>query len=148
MPDTQLDLLGSLQRTHMCGTLRASDAGQTATLMGWVNRRRDLGNLIFIDLRDRTGIVQIVFDKESNPALHEKAGNVRSEYVLAAVGKVKKRDAATVNKNVPTGEIEITAEELRVLNDAKTPPFSPGEQAIGNEELGLGYEGYAQKLLP
>jgi len=139
LPDTQLDLLGNLQRSHMCGTLRASDAGQTVTLMGWVNRRRDLGNLIFIDLRDRTGLVQIVFDKETDPALHEKAGNVRSEYVLAAVGKVKKRDAATVNKNVPTGEIEIVAEELRLLNDSKTPPFSPGEQAIANEELRLKY---------
>jgi aspartyl-tRNA synthetase len=139
LPDTQLDLLGSLQRSHMCGTLRASDASKTVTLMGWVNRRRDLGNLIFIDLRDRTGLVQIVFDKESNPALHEKASRVRSEYVLAIVGSVKRRDAPTINKNVPTGEIEIIAEELRVLNDSKTPPFSPSEQAIGNEELRLKY---------
>jgi len=139
LPDTQLDLLGSLQRSHMCGTLRASDAGKNVTLMGWVNRRRDLGNLIFIDLRDRTGLVQIVVDKESNPALHEKASRIRSEYVLAVVGNVKKREAATINKNVPTGEIEIVAQELRVLNDAKTPPFSPSEQAIGNEELRLKY---------
>src|SRR5215468_3865652 len=123
----------------MCGTLRASDAGKNVTLMGWVNRRRDLGNLIFIDLRDRTGLVQIVVDKESNPALHEKASRIRSEYVLAVVGNVKKREAATINKNVPTGEIEIVAQELRVLNDAKTPPFSPSEQAIGNEELRLKY---------
>jgi len=123
----------------MCGTLRASDAGKTVTLMGWVNRRRDLGNLIFIDLRDRTGLVQIVIDKESNPALHEKASRVRSEYVLAIVGNVKRRDAATINKNIPTGEIEIIAQELRVLNDSKTPPFSPSEQAIGNEELRLKY---------
>jgi aspartyl-tRNA synthetase len=139
LPDTQLDLLGSLQRSHMCGTLRASDAGKTVTLMGWVNRRRDLGNLIFIDLRDRAGLVQIVVDKESNPALHEKASRVRSEYVLAIVGDVKKRDGTTINKNVPTGEIEIVAQELRVLNDSKTPPFSPSEQAIGNEELRLKY---------
>ena len=139
MPDTQLDLLGSLQRSHMCGTLRASDAGKTVTLMGWVNRRRDLGNLIFVDLRDRTGLVQIVFDKESSPALHEKASRVRSEYVLAIVGSVKRRDASTINKNVPTGEIEIIGEELRVLNDSKTPPFAPSEQAIGNEELRLKY---------
>jgi aspartyl-tRNA synthetase len=139
LPDTQLDLLGSLQRSHMCGTLRASDAGKTVTLMGWVNRRRDLGNLIFIDLRDRTGLVQIVFDKESNPSLHEKASRVRSEYVLAVVGNAKKRDASTINKNVPTGEIEIVAQELRLLNDSKTPPFSPSEQAIGNEELRLKY---------
>jgi len=109
LPDTQLDLLGSLQRSHMCGTLSASDAGKTVTLMGWVNRRRDLGNLIFIDLRDRTGLVQIVFDKESNPGLHGKANRVRSEYVLAIVGSVKRRDASTVNKNVATGEVEIIA---------------------------------------
>ena len=139
MPDTQLDLLGSLQRSHMCGTLRASDAGKTVTLMGWVNRRRDLGNLIFVDLRDRTGLVQIVIDKESNSTLHDKASRVRSEYVLAVVGSVKKRDAATINKNVPTGEIEIVSQELRVLNDSKTPPFSPAEQGIGNEELRLKY---------
>jgi aspartyl-tRNA synthetase len=139
LPDTQLDLLGSLQRSHMCGTLRASDAGQTVTLMGWVNRRRDLGNLLFIDLRDRTGLVQVVFDKERNPALHAKAGSVRSEYVLAIVGKVKKRDPATVNKNIPTGELEIITDELRVLNDSKTPPFSPAEQSIANEEMRLKY---------
>ena len=139
MPDTQLDLLGSLQRSQMCGTLRASDAGKTVTLMGWVNRRRDLGNLIFVDLRDRTGLVQIVIDKESNPALHEKASRVRSEYVLAIVGNVKKRDDSTINKNVPTGEVEIIAHELRVLNDSKTPPFAPSDQAIGNEEVRLKY---------
>ncbi|HET9741839.1 MAG TPA: aspartate--tRNA ligase [Terriglobales bacterium] len=139
MPDSHLDLLGNLQRTHMCGTLRAGDAGRSVTLMGWVNRRRDLGNLVFIDLRDRTGIVQIVFDKESNPSLHEKASGLRSEYVIAAVGTVKKRDTPTVNKNVATGEIEIIAEELRLLNDSKTPPFSPSEEAISNEELRLKY---------
>jgi len=139
LPDIQLDLLGNLQRSQMCGTLTASDAAKTITLMGWVNRRRDLGNLLFIDLRDRTGIVQIVFDKESNPALHAKAGGVRSEYVLAVVGTVKRRDSATVNKNLSTGEIEISATELRVLNDSKTPPFSPSEQAISNEELRLKY---------
>jgi aspartyl-tRNA synthetase len=139
LPDTQLDLLGNLQRSHMCGALRASDAGKTVTLMGWVNRRRDLGNLLFIDLRDRSGLVQIVLDKEKNPALHEKAGSLRSEYVVAVVGTVKRRDSATVNKNLPTGEIEIVAEELRVLNDSKTPPFSPAEAAIANEELRLKY---------
>ena len=139
MPDMPLDLLGSLQRSHMCGMLRASDAGKTVTLMGWVNRRRDLGNLLFIDLRDRTGLVQIVLDKEKNRALHEKAGTVRSEYVLAVVGTAKKRDAATVNKNIPTGEIEIVADELRILNDSKTPPFSPSEPTISNEEVRLKY---------
>jgi aspartyl-tRNA synthetase len=139
LPETQLDLLGNLERSTMCGTLTASDAGKTITLMGWVNRRRDLGNLIFIDLRDRTGIVQVVFDNERNPALHAKVEAVRSEYVLAVVGAVKRRDAATINKNLPTGEIEIIANELRILNDSKTPPFSPAEQAISNEELRLKY---------
>jgi len=139
LPDMHLDLLGSLQRSHMCGTLRASDAGKKVTLMGWANRRRDLGSLLFIDLRDRTGLIQIVLDAEASPSLHEKAGNVRAEYVLAVVGTVKKRDAATINKNIPTGEIEIVAEELRILNDSKTPPFSPAEQAIANEETRLKY---------
>jgi aspartyl-tRNA synthetase len=139
LPDIELDLLGNLQRTHMCGALRASDAGKTVTLMGWVNRRRDLGSLLFVDLRDRTGLVQIVLDTENNPKLHEKAGSLRSEYVVAVVGTVKRRDPATVNKNLPTGEIEIVAEELRLLNDSKTPPFSPAEQAISNEELRLKY---------
>jgi aspartyl-tRNA synthetase len=123
----------------MCGTLTAGDAGKTVTLMGWVNRRRDLGNLIFIDLRDRTGVVQVVFDNDRNRALHAKVEGVRSEYVLAVVGSVERRDAATVNKNLPTGEIEIIAKDLKILNDSKTPPFSPAEPAISNEELRLKY---------
>ncbi|HEX8815802.1 MAG TPA: aspartate--tRNA ligase, partial [Terriglobales bacterium] len=134
-----LDFLGDLRRTHRCGALRASDAGQKAVLMGWVNRRRDLGNLLFIDVRDRTGITQIVFDKERNPALHEKAGQLRNEYVIAAIGTVKKRDAATINKNVATGEVELIADELRILNDSKQPPFLPGETVLPNEEMRLKY---------
>src|SRR2546430_14978885 len=102
----------------MCGELRSSDAGTRATLLGWVNRRRDLGNLIFVDLRDRTGITQIVFNKETNPALHEKAAGLRSEFVAAVVGTVKKREPNTVNKNVATGEIEVIADELRILNES------------------------------
>src|SRR5262245_63541949 len=94
----QLDFLGDLRRTHTCGALRATHAGQSAVLMGWVNRRRDLGNLIFIDLRDRTGLTQVVFNKEQNPAMHEKAAGLRSEYVIAVIGTVKKREPATVNK--------------------------------------------------
>jgi aspartyl-tRNA synthetase len=107
--------------------------------MGWVNRRRDLGNLLFIDVRDRTGITQIVFDKERNPALHDKAGQLRNEYVIAAIGTVSKRDAATINKNVATGEIELIADELRILNDSKLPPFLPGEYVLPNEEMRLKY---------
>jgi len=134
-----LDFLGDLRRTHMCGALRASDAGQKAVLMGWVNRRRDLGNLLFVDVRDRTGITQIVFDKERNPALHEKAGDLRNEYVIAAIGMVKQRDPDTVNKNVATGEVELIAHELRILNEAKQPPFFPGDAILPNEEMRLQY---------
>jgi len=135
-----LDFLGSLKRTHMCGELRPSDAGKRATLLGWVNRRRDLGNLIFIDLRDRTGITQIVFNNELNAALQERAGTLRSEYVIGVTGTVKKRQENTVNKNIPTGEIEIVAEALHILNDAKNPlPFSPAENVLPNEEMRLKY---------
>ncbi len=132
-----LDLLGNLQRTHMCGELRLSADGEQVVVMGWVNRRRDHGNLIFLDLRDRAGIVQIVLDKELCPEAHAKAEAVRPEYVVAVQGKVRRRDAASINPNMPTGEIEIDVDELRILNDAKTPPFSPAEEAIGNEELRL-----------
>ena len=135
----ELDLLDNLQRTQMCGELGLSTAGQSVVLMGWVNRRRDHGNLIFLDLRDRSGIVQIVLDKELCPAAHRKAETVRPEYVIIVQGKVRGRDAASVNPNMATGEIEVNADELRILNDAKTPPFSPAEDAIGNEELRLQY---------
>ncbi len=134
-----LDFLGDLRRTHMCGALRAPDAGQTAVLMGWVNRRRDLGNLVFVDVRDRTGVTQIVFDKERNPALHEKASQLRNEYVIAAIGTVQRRAHDTVNKNVATGEVELVAAELRLLNESRLPPFLPGETALPNEEMRLKY---------
>src|SRR5207302_1762731 len=118
----------------MCGTLRASDAGNKAVLMGWVNKRRDHGNLLFIDLRDRTGLSQIVFNVETDPAIHEKAGTLRNEYVIAVTGTVKLRDANTVNKNMSTGEVELVAEELRILNESKLPPFLPSDTALTNEE--------------
>jgi aspartyl-tRNA synthetase len=123
----------------MCGALRASDAGKKAVLMGWVNRRRDLGNLIFVDVRDRSGITQVVFSEESNPAVHEKAELLRNEFVIAVIGTVKLRDANTINKNIPTGEVELVADELRILNDAKHPPFLPGDTALANEETRLKY---------
>ncbi|MGB6974175.1 MAG: aspartate--tRNA ligase [Terracidiphilus sp.] len=132
-----LDFLGNLERTHMCGELRAADAGQDVVVMGWVNRRRDHGNLIFLDLRDRTGIAQIVLDKELAPEGHLKAEHVRPEYVVAAVGKVCLRDQDAINPKMPTGEIEIEATELRVLNDTRLAPFSPSEEAIQNEEVRL-----------
>jgi aspartyl-tRNA synthetase len=134
-----LDFLGDLRRTHMCGTLRASDAGKKAVLMGWVNRRRDLGNLIFVDLRDRSGVTQIVVSNEANAAVHEKAEWLRNEYVIAAIGTVKRRDADTINQNIPTGEVELVVEELRILNEAKHPPFLPSDTALANEETRLKY---------
>ena len=123
----------------MCGALRLSDAGKKAVLMGWVNRRRDFGNLLFIDVRDRTGVTQIVFDNDSNPALHDKAGELRSEFVIAVIGTVTKRDPNTINKNIATGEVELVAEELRILNESKQPPFLPGETVLPNEEMRLKY---------
>jgi len=107
--------------------------------MGWVNRRRDHGNLIFLDLRDRSGIAQIVLDKELTPDGHAKGEQIRPEYVVAAVGKVRLRDADAINPKMPTGEIEIEATELLVLNDTRLAPFSPSEEAIQNEEVRLKY---------
>jgi len=134
-----LDFLGDLQRTHTCGALRPSDAGKKAILMGWVNRRRDLGSIIFIDLRDRTGVTQVVFDQERNAAMHDKAEALRNEYVVAVIGTVKQRDADTVNKNIPTGEVELVAEELRILNESKQLPFLPCDTVLPNEEMRLKY---------
>ena len=107
--------------------------------MGWVNRRRDLGNLIFVDVRDRTGVTQVVCNKENNPALHEKASQLRNEYVIAVSGTVKLRDANTINKNIPSGEVELVAEGLRILNESKQPQFLPGDTVLANEELRLKY---------
>ncbi len=134
-----LDFVGDLKRTHMCGALRATDAGSNVVLMGWVNRRRDLGNLIFLDLRDRTGITQVVVTADAGVELHKKAETLRSEFVIAVVGHVKLRDTNTINKNIPTGEVEVVADELRILNDCKPLPFSPAESDIANEEVRLKY---------
>ena len=134
-----LDFLGTLQRTHTCGELRAGDAGKDIVLMGWVNRRRDHGNLIFLDLRDRSGVAQIVLDKDLAPEGHAKAEQVRPEYVVAAKGTLRKRDASAINPKMPTGEVELVANELLVLNDSRVPPFSPAEDAIANEEVRLQY---------
>jgi len=134
-----LDFLGELRRTHMCGELRAQHTGAQVVLLGWVNRRRDLGNVIFIDIRDRSGITQLVFDKGDNPAAHEKASNLRSEFVIAAIGKTRRRDESTVNKNIATGEVEVTVDELKLLNESKLPPFLPSEAGALNEEVRLKY---------
>ena len=134
-----LDFLGSLERTHLCGDLRAANACQQVVLMGWVNRRRDHGNLIFLDVRDRSGIAQVVLDKELVPEGHAKGEQVRPEYVVAAVGKVRLRSPDAINPKMPTGEIEIETTELLVLNDTRLAPFSPSEEAIQNEEVRLKY---------
>ncbi|HTZ56648.1 MAG TPA: aspartate--tRNA ligase [Acidobacteriaceae bacterium] len=134
-----LDFLGTLQRTHTCGQLRAQHAGEQVTLMGWVNRRRDHGNLIFLDLRDRTGITQIVLDRDLTPEGHAKAEQVRPEYVVAVVGSVGLRGKDVINPKMATGEVEVAAQQLLVLNDSRVPPFSPAEDAIANEELRLKY---------
>jgi aspartyl-tRNA synthetase len=134
-----LDFLGTLQRTHMCGELHIEQDGQDIVLMGWVNRRRDHGNLIFLDVRDRSGITQVVLDKEVSGEAHAKAEAARSEYVVAVKGKVRRRGAGLENPNMLTGAIEVVASELLLLNEAKTPPFSPAEDAIANEEVRLKY---------
>jgi aspartyl-tRNA synthetase len=107
--------------------------------MGWVNRRRDLGSIIFIDLRDRTGVTQVVCDKERNPAIHDKAEALRNEHVVAVIGTVKQRDANTINRNIPTGEVELVVDELRLLNESKQLPFLPGDTVLPNEEMRLKY---------
>jgi aspartyl-tRNA synthetase len=120
----------------MCGELRREHAGQNVVLMGWVNRRRDHGGLIFLDLRDRTGIAQVVVDEKVGAA-HDKADAARPEYVVAVKGHVRRRGAGLENPNMPTGEVEVVADELLLLNESKTPPFSPAEDAIANEEVRL-----------
>ncbi len=117
------DSLAGLKRTHSCGVLRAQDEGREVVLMGWVQRRRDHGGLVFVDLRDREGLTQVVFNPEINPDVHTKAGVLRDEYVLAVRGLVNLRPPEMVNPQLDTGEIEVIVEELRILNASRTPPF-------------------------
>ena len=128
-----------LKRTHRCTEVTAAEIGSKVTVMGWVQKRRNLGSLIFIDLRDRSGILQIVFDENNVGAEgFEKAGKLRSEFVVAVVGTVTKRDGA-VNENLKTGEIEIVAESLRILSESETPPFPIEENITTKDELRLKY---------
>ncbi|MEK6407580.1 MAG: aspartate--tRNA ligase [Acidobacteriota bacterium] len=133
-----LDNLGSLKRTHYSGDLRAEHAGEMVMLMGWVHRRRDFGPLTFIDLRDREGIVQVVFDEEKNAEAHRRAKELRNEHVVAVAGKVLMRDKEKVNPNLKSGRIEVKALELHILNDAKTPPFEIDANKA-SEEVRLKY---------
>lgn len=128
-----------MKRTHHCGTLGSAQIGETVTLNGWVQTRRDLGGVLFIDLRDRSGIVQVVFNPAYSGDALQIADKVRSEYVLAVSGKVVKRDAETVNPNLPTGEIEVQVTEIEVLNAAKTPPFFIEDGVEVDESLRLKY---------
>ena len=126
-------------KTHGCGTLRATHAGETVTLAGWVHRRRDHGQLIFIDLRDRDGIVQVVVRPDDNPDAYATANEVRGEYVLRIEGEVVERSEATRNPNLSTGDVEVVANSVEVLNAAKTPPFSVSEDDDVNELVRLQY---------
>ena len=130
--------LGDLTRTHTCGELRQTHVGADATLLGWVHRVRDLGGVLFIDVRDRAGVTQVVFDKDDE-ALIGKAKRLRSEFVVGVVGKVRSRSQETVNPKLPTGEVEIVVKQLAVLNEAKTPPFPIADETPVSEDVRLKY---------
>src|SRR5919106_316628 len=130
--------LGELTRTHTCGALRADDVGADVVLLGWVHRVRDLGGLLFIDVRDRAGITQIVFDNDDAETM-AKAKRLRSEYVIGVKGRVQRRSPETVNPKVSTGEVEVMVRQLALLNDAKTPPFPIAEDSPVSEEVRLKY---------
>jgi aspartyl-tRNA synthetase len=136
-----LDHLGNLERTHSCGDLRRENVGQTVVLMGWVAKRRDFGVLTFIDLRDRDGITQVVLNADDAAAAHAKAKEVRGEYVIAVTGEVTLREESVRNPKIATGEVEVHARELLILNDARTPPFQldAGSEGLASEDLRLKY---------
>lgn len=132
-----MENIQGMKRTHRCAELSVADNGKEVVLMGWVQRRRDLGALVFVTLRDRSGIIQVVFNNDTNPELHEKALQVRSEFVLAVRGTLQLRSPEAVNKNMPTGELEVIATELRILSKSETPPFHIEEDSGANEVLRL-----------
>jgi aspartyl-tRNA synthetase len=139
MAEVELDFLGDLRRTHSCGQLRAGDTGKRALLMGWVHRRRDLGGILFVHLRDRDGITQLVFDVSQNLAAHERAEELSSEYVIAVEGIVELRSAETVNPAIATGEVELAVEKIWILNESRTPPFPMEEHVDVKEDVRLKY---------
>jgi len=130
--------LGDLTRTHTCGALRTNDVGADVVLLGWVHRVRDLGGVLFIDVRDRGGVTQVVFDKDDD-ALMTKAKRLRSEYVVGIAGNVRRRSPETVNAKLPTGEVEVLVRRLVVLNEAKTPPFPIADDSPVSEDVRLKY---------
>ncbi|MBI4634700.1 MAG: aspartate--tRNA ligase [Deltaproteobacteria bacterium] len=127
------------KRTHYCGSLSAQDIGKEVVLMGWAHRRRDHGGVIFVDLRDREGIVQIVFNPDTNPGVHANAHAIRSEFVLAVAGTVRKRPEGMENPALKTGKIEVLVNDLKILNEAKTPPFPLDEDSDTAESVRLKY---------
>jgi len=127
------------KRTHYCGDVRESDIGNKVCVMGWVQKQRDLGNLIFVDLRDRTGIVQLAFDSETDKEIFDKAFAVRAEYVLAVHGTVRARGEGAVNPNLPTGKVEIFVTELKILSASQTPPFEVNDAKKVKDETALKY---------
>ncbi len=133
----QIENLNGLKRSVYCGDLRSENVGQTHTVFGWVQRRRDLGQLIFIDLRDRSGIVQLAFDDNTDREIFDKAFSVRSEFVVAAVGEVRERSSK--NKDIPTGEIEIEVKEFRILAASETPPFEILPASKAGEDIRMKY---------
>ncbi len=135
----KVDTLENWKRTHDCGSLGVEDEGTDALLMGWVNSRRDLGNLIFIDLRDRDGITQIVFDPQAEKECHEKAHVLRNEWVIAVKGRVSRRLAGQENSSMPTGGVELIAKELKILNKTEVPPFQIDGAVDASEALRLKY---------
>jgi len=139
MEQVPLDFLGELRRTHDCGALRAADAGKRAILMGWVHRRRDLGGVLFIHLRDREGVTQLVFRSDGDPAVHARAELLGSEYVIAVEGLVERRAADTVNSAITTGEVEVVVDKIWILNESKTPPFPMEENVDVKEDARLKY---------
>src|SRR6187401_2048401 len=137
-----LDVLGQLERTHSCGELRETDVGKPVVLMGWVAKKRDFGVFTFIDLRDRDGITQIVVSEETDKEAHAKAKLLRGEYVVAVIGEVFLRTEGTHNAKLATGDVEVHASEILILNDAKTLPFElekTGSQNLASEDLRLKY---------
>ena len=134
-----LDQLGEWRKTADCDSLKVGDVGREAVLMGWVQRRRDHGGLIFIDLRDREGITQVVFDPQISVDAHERAGDIRSEYVIAIKGKTRFRPEGMANPKLPTGEIEVAVNELRILNSSRTPPFQVEDDVEASENIRLKY---------
>ena len=130
--------LGDLTRTHTCGALRVEDVGADVVLLGWVHRVRDLGGLLFIDIRDRGGVTQIVFDKDDE-ALMAKGKRLRSEFVIGVTGRVQRRSPETINPKLPTGEVEVVIRKLTLLNEAKTPPFSVADEGQVSEDVRLRY---------